>query len=299
MPSKAKLSAYDAFALLDNKLLYPEQLSDILNDELEAEKILCISDTVDVMLHPDDPKPPIAHSIENANLGPRIEVTQSDYIDPADEKSEDIFGTHLPQNQFQTRREYKKIDATRLEEDLPDSGGEFDMILGRGCICACNGDGVLCGGISMSKEGQQSYLKSLLQQKPDLLVLSASGKFCDTPEEKQEYLLAKRNLIELCEDLNQASSADYQFMVIEPDEKVASISELPQVENGYLLVVYSKEKIDFDCSTRNLQQDRLAVKKQLARDRTSVQTLIEMRGKILSKEVKEDIASPPPPQKKR
>ena len=48
--------------------------------ELDAEKILCISDTTDVLLKDHQTTASVAHCIEKASLGPRLEVIQSDFM---------------------------------------------------------------------------------------------------------------------------------------------------------------------------------------------------------------------------
>ena len=157
--SKATINAYDAFALLNARKLYPKQLNEVLVDELHTKKVLCISDTTDVLITDTHDTKSIAHSIEKAKLGPKFEVIQTDYkeftyLDGPGDEDTPRFGVHLPQNKDETRREYLKVDSTKLDNDLAQTEN-VDVILGRSCLCACLGNKHLCGGIGTSKKEQQ------------------------------------------------------------------------------------------------------------------------------------------------
>lgn len=268
--TKGAINAYDAYALLNRRKLYPGQLGEVLVDALGAKKIACISDTTDVLVEPDIGTPSVAYTIEKANLGPEVEVIQSDYKEfhyLTDKDFEDFeypqFGAHSPQNLHETRREYTKIDSTD-ESELATLRGS-DVILGRSCMCACEGNGKLCGGIGISAEEQQRFLESLVRLNPSLIVLSASpATFSPTfPEESAKgkdaqlmYKEAKENLRLACENLNRNEDSPYRYELVEPSEHFGHLLTDPQNENGYMLVAYDKNKIDFQLTTVSLEKER-------------------------------------------
>ncbi len=264
--AKAFITAHDALALLEKNKLYPNQLHDILNEELKAKKILCLSDTTDVLLK-DHETASVAHAIEKAGLGAQIEIIQSDFVDfsylspdEAKRKNAPKFGAHLPQQEFESRREYAKINSTQLKEDISQQHG-IDVILGRNCICACSGDEKLCGGIGISIEEQQNYLKILMEQGPNLIVLSAnSRRFTDDMSGQLLYIEAKKNMIQALSNLNALPENPYRFELFESEPNRA-LSSHPEYENGYTIVAYDTRKIDLhpslDSPQRKRQQEKI------------------------------------------
>lgn len=268
---KPMINAYDTFALLHKNKLYEGQLEEVLITELKAKKILCISDTRDVMIAEGEPTTSIAQTIEKAGLGSELEVTQSDFeefrsMTPEDDAFVDAprFGRHLPQNKNQTRREYIKVDARQLDEDLPVEQ-KYDVVLGRNCICACAGDGRLCGGVDLSLASQQHYLEELTRGEPSILVLTASSaqffpEFAgDTAAQERKQLLykeAKANMREACRRLNEISDNPYRYELIEMDRNLKYLMTAPENENGYMLVAYDTRKVTFQVTTHSLKEER-------------------------------------------
>lgn len=279
---KAYINAYDAFALLESDKLYRGQLPEVLINELNSKRVLCVSDTTDVLTTHVEESSSIARIIERAGLGPQMEVIQSDFIEYGPVAAEDIddsspkFGMHLPQNIHETRREYMKVDSTKLDSDLS-IVGSADVVLGRNCVCACR-DGKLCGGIDSSIENQQNYLQSLVKLKPNLIVLSAAiaqfMSFSDSTIEEIEkiksdqnlYKIAKSNMQKACENLNQIHD-DYKFQLVELDENLTYISHEENIENGYLIVGYDTRKVDFQPTTESLQSQRQEKKREARRNK--------------------------------
>lgn len=292
------INAYDAFALLEKRLLYKNQLKDLLVDGLKAKKILCISDTSDVLIDTHHQTPSVAHTIERAQLGSQIEVIQSDFREFDTTLSDEElaapdsprFGAHLPQDEAQTRREYLKIDATQLKNDLQ-RAGKIDVILGRNCLCNCAGENRLCGGIEKSVEAQQKYLQTLTEKSPDLIVLTASSAMFFPEDDSQEtaerkvreqlgYKEAHQNMILACEKLNALEQSPYRFVVVEPDRNLKFTVTNPKNENGYIIVGYDTRKISFQPTTVCLQSKREQEKVMAERDNTSVRALLEQRKKL-------------------
>ncbi|KTD33876.1 hypothetical protein [Legionella israelensis] len=285
------INAYDAYGLLEKSKLYQNQLHDVLKDELGAKKVLCISDTTDVHLTSDEDTSSIAYTIEKAGFGSELEVIQTDFIEFSYTDPDHKFGAHLPQNHDETRREYLKVDSTRLDDDLSQVENS-DVILGRNCICACDGNGKPCGGIDISVEAQQNYLETLIKQQPSLIVLSATEAVFQTYPDSLEYneqrrraqnlyKEAKNNLIQVCENLN-ATQNNYVFQVIEMDENLNEyIENNSEIENGYMLVAYNTDKINFQPSTVSLENEREKAKKEVIKMDVSRQALIQEHKKIL------------------
>ncbi|RUR12621.1 hypothetical protein [Legionella sp. km772] len=280
---KALINAYDAFALLNSRKLYPNQLKEVLTDELNTKKVLCISDTTDVLLKDGEVTKSIAHTIEKAKLGAHLEVIQTDYKSFAYNAEEGTkFGAHLPQNVDETRREYLKVDSQSLESDLS-ATSNVDVIVGRSCLCACLGDGHLCGGIDTSKKAQKEYLSTLIKLNPSIMILSAA-QATFIPDESDEadirekanaqamYKTAQANFILACEELNreaEESGSTYRFAYVPPNKNFTMIYPNPSMENGYMLVAYDTTKVDFRNTAVSLQTER-AEARRLAEERVSI-----------------------------
>lgn len=280
--SKPKINAYDAFALLNRDKLYPNQLYDVLVDGLQAKKILCISDTTDVLIPRDKRTKSIAHTIEKSGLGQQISVIQSDYIPfsyadrklDLDDELTPRFGAHLPQNHHEIRREYHEVNATRLSVDL-EPMKDIDVILGRSCLCACGAmEDHLCGGIAISEEAQKKYIESLMKLKPTFLVLSASQAtfypendtailMAESKRNQEGYRQAQRNLIHACDQLNaeaEHSGSVYRYVFVPPHENFRRIYTGEFMENGYMLVAYDTTQVDFQNTPIILEAERLSHK---------------------------------------
>ncbi len=292
---KASINAYDAYALIEQEKLYPEQLSDVLISELEAEKILCISDTTDVLINSDDVTDSLALSLEKAKLGPRLELYQTDfqdfhYLEQNTKKwGAAKFGAHLPQSELESRREYIKINSTALEEHLSPFK-KVDVVLGRKCICACSG--ILCGGIEPSIIAQEYYLKEFIELEPKLAVFTASAKIFDEDSEqlkaKEAQLLyqeAKANMIKACDNLNELKDSPYRLALIEADMNLDLFLTQPDPknENGYMVVIYDTRKVDFQLDTTSLQKKRQQEKIEAIYSQVSKSALIEQHKKIIEK----------------
>ena len=273
---KGTINAYDAYALLNRHKLYPDQLRDVLIDEIGSKKIACISDTMDLLVPPGEETTSIAHIIETANLGPQLKILQTDYKEFKYLSDEDFmdwdhprFGAHLPQTIQQSRREYVKVDSTQQEDFAAVNGS--DVILGRNCICACKGNGRLCGGISQSVDAQQTYLESLISANPNLVVLSASSTSFEDCEDKSSaqvlFRQAKENMRVACEKLNRKFENTYQFALIETCADFAPMLVDPKMENGYMIVACNTNKLDFQPTTTSLEDDRKKKKEKMDNNR--------------------------------
>ncbi|WP_367606822.1 hypothetical protein [Legionella sp. W05-934-2] len=259
----ATISAHDAFQLLHyqyaQKPGYVGQINDIIDNELHSSKILCLSDTTDVMVGPRQPTDSLAIAIERKISRP-IEIVGSDYIDfnymTSDKPKWDdpLFGAHLPQNKNEPRREYSKVDSKKLAEDLKNRTS-FDLILSKNSLCCCDGTHT-CGGVPIDKQSQKQYLETLLTKSPDLMVLSGNKMFFDDEAQRKNYLSAKANLKDACHELTQ-SSPDYGFRVIDTKEYHGVDGQNDShMEYGYMLVVYKKTAVNFIDKNESLEQLR-------------------------------------------
>ena len=179
------------------------------------------------------------------------------------------------------------------------------MILGKNCICGCEGNGKLCGGIDSSVEAQQKYLETLISREPSLIVLSASSAMFFPEDDTEEgilkkekaqllYKTAEKNMIEACAILNGKEDSPYRFEVIKPDANLKFIATNPKNENGYMVVAYDTRKVNFQLTTTCLEKSRQREKIEDIRSKVSVDALIGQRRKIAEKVLNADKENLPP-----
>lgn len=262
MPKKAKLNAFDALVLLNSQSGYNSQLRDIIRHELRAHKILCISDTTDLVLQEHEKTTSTAYRLQNAELGPHVSLTQTDYIEFQYAKgrySFDKFGAHLPQQATEPRREYVKLDSTQISEDLGDNKA-FNIVIGRRVLCACLGEREVCGGIEMNLKKQADYLQSLMALNPSIVLLSGDENlFSDDAEgekAREFFIEAKENWKKVCDHLNAQPDNQYRLAFIPLEPPYTNPTSNPSIENGYMVVAYHTARVSFELDYTSLEPVR-------------------------------------------
>lgn len=256
----AYFTSYDAYSLLHKSpRRYRGQIREIIEDELQATSILCLSDGTDVFVKGDTFSQSVAVTIGQEVRSP-LTIIQSDFVEFTYESASGYdspnFGAHLPEESGSPRREYSRIDNRNL-----DTSTNFDVITGKSAVCCCEHHDMTCGGVDISKQGQKQYLLKLLEMEPSVIVLSANADMFLSDDEqrrqqRQRYRQTRQNAIDACRELNASGDNNYEFHVVDMFDYHPRAMTHEDFEPGYMIIATNKAKVDFELRTDSPQAFR-------------------------------------------